>query len=201
MSTRTLPSERDRKMTILLIPFMSCSAKLPIYALFTAAFFQQHRVWVIIGLYLIGILMGVIFALLAKTCLFRGEPVPFVMELPNYRLPTFRNIGLLVLDKAKGFITKALTVIFWATIIIWFLQTFDARLKVVAASDKSLLAAFGNVLLPIFRPLGITDWRISTAFLTGFMAKESVISTLTVLLGGMWIIYPCCLHCLQLLFF
>ncbi len=184
MSTRTLPSERDRKMTILLIPFMSCSAKLPIYALFTAAFFQQHRVWVIIGLYLIGILMGVIFALLAKTCLFRGEPVPFVMELPNYRLPTLRNIGLLVLDKAKGFITKAFTVIFWATIIIWFLQTFDARLNVVAASDKSLLAAFGNVLLPIFRPLGITDWRISTAFLTGFMAKESVISTLTVLLGG-----------------
>ena len=184
MSTRTLPSERDRKMTIMLVPFMSCSAKLPIYALFTAAFFTHNLVPVIIGLYVIGIIVGIIFALVIKNLVFRGEPVPFVMELPNYRFPTPRNIAQLVFAKAKGFITKAFTIIFMATIIIWFLQTFDSRLNVAATSDRSLLAAMGEALLPIFQPLGLNDWRISTAFLSGFMAKESVISTLTVLLGG-----------------
>lgn len=184
MATRTLPSERDRKMTILLVPFMSCSAKLPIYALFTAAFFADHKVPIIIVLYVIGIVVGIIFALIVKNIIFRGEPVPFVMELPNYRFPTARNIAQLVFAKAKGFITKAFTIIFFATILIWFFQTFDSRLNVVTSSENSILASLGTAILPLFEPLGIYDWRISTAFLTGFMAKESVISTLTVLLGG-----------------
>ena len=184
MSARTLPSERDRKMTILLTPFMSCSAKLPIYALFTAAFFKENQVLVIVGLYLIGIITGIIFAYIIKFFAFKGAPVPFVMELPNYRLPGFKNVWRLIYMKAKDFITRAFTLIFFATIIIWFLQNFDTRLNLVDDSAKSLLALVGNFLVPLFEPLGINDWRISTAFITGFMAKESVVSTLTVLLGG-----------------
>ncbi len=184
MATRTLPSERDRKMTILLIPFMSCSAKLPIYFLFTAAFFAQSQVTVILGLYLIGIVTGILFAYIVKTFLFRGEPVPFVMELPNYRMPGARNVYRLIYAKSKSFVTKAFTIIFWATILVWFLQTFDSRLNLAGNSSDSMLAGLGNLLAPVFEPLGINDWRISTAFITGFMAKESVISTLGVLLGG-----------------
>lgn len=171
-------------MTIFLTPFMSCSAKLPIYALFTAAFFKENQVLVILSLYLIGIIVGIIFAFIIKFSVFRGEAVPFVMELPNYRMPSPVNVYRLIYTKAKGFITKAFTIIFWATIIIWFLQTFDSRLNLVANSADSLLALLGNAIVPIFKPLGIMDWRISTAFITGFMAKESVVSTLTVLLGG-----------------
>lgn len=184
MSARTLPSERDRKMTIFLTPFMSCSAKLPIYALFTAAFFADNEVLVILSLYLIGIITGIIFAFFMKYFVFRGEPVPFVMELPNYRLPSPINVYRLIYMKSKDFVTKAFTIIFWATIIIWFLQTFDARLNLVSNSADSMLALLGNFIVPVFKPLGICDWRISTAFLTGFMAKESVVSTLSVLLGG-----------------
>lgn len=184
MATRTLPSERDRKMTIFLTPFMSCSAKLPIYVLFTSAFFIRNQVEVIIGLYLIGILVGIIFAYIMKFTVFRGEPVPFVMELPNYRMPGFSNVYRLIYAKAKDFVTKAFTIIFYATVIIWFLQTFDAKLNLVTDSSQSLLAGLGNFITPLFTPLGIEDWRISTAFLTGFMAKESVVSTLTVLLNG-----------------
>ena len=184
MASRTLPSERDRKMTILLTPFMSCSAKLPIYALFTAAFFEKDQILVILGLYLIGIIVGIITALVMKTFFFDGEGVPFVMELPNYRMPSATNIYRLIYTKAKDFITKAFTIIFWATIIIWFLQTFDSRLNLVVNSSDSMLAVLGNFITPIFKPLGIADWRISTAFITGFMAKESVVSTLTILLGG-----------------
>ena len=184
MSTRTLPSERDRKMTIFLTPFMSCSAKLPIYALFTAAFFTENQVLVILSLYLIGIIVGIVFAYFMKFFVFKGEPVPFVMELPNYRMPSAINVCRLIYMKAKGFVTKAFTIIFWATILVWFLQTFDSRLNLVTDASQSLLAMLGNLLVPVFKPLGITDWRISTAFITGFMAKESVVSTLTVLLGG-----------------
>lgn len=184
MSARTLPSERDRKMTIFLTPFMSCSAKLPIYALFTAAFFADNEVLVILSLYLIGIITGIIFAFFMKYFVFRGEPVPFVMELPNYRLPSPINVYRLIYMKSKDFVTKAFTIIFWATIIIWFLQTFDTRLNLVSNSADSMLALLGNFIVPVFKPLGICDWRISTAFLTGFMAKESVVSTLSVLLGG-----------------
>lgn len=184
MSTRTLPSERDRKMTILLTPFMSCSAKLPIYALFTAAFFAENQVIVILSLYLTGIVVGIIFAYIMKFFVFKGEPVPFVMELPNYRMPGAMNVYRLIYTKSKDFVTKAFTIIFWATIVIWFLQTFDAKLNLVEDSADSLLAMLGNFIVPVFKPLGITDWRISTAFITGFMAKESVVSTLTVLLGG-----------------
>ncbi len=185
MATRTLSSERDRKMTILLTPFMSCSAKLPIYALFTSAFFP--RMWrpvVMIGLYFTGIVCGILYALLLSRTKFTGEPVPFVMELPNYRLPAARSVGQLIWEKAKDFIQKAFTIIFLATIIIWFLQTFDFRLNVAASADESLLALLGGLLAPIFKPLGFGDWRIATALLTGFTAKESVVSTLTVLLGG-----------------
>ena len=185
MATRTLSSERDRKMTILLTPFMSCSAKLPIYALFTAAFFP--RMWrpvVMIGLYFTGIVCGILYALLLNKTKFTGEPVPFVMELPNYRLPAARSVGQLIWEKAKDFIQKAFTIIFLATIIIWFLQTFDFRLNVAASADESLLALLGGLIAPVFRPLGFGDWRIATALLTGFTAKESVVSTLTVLLGG-----------------
>ncbi len=185
MATRTLSSERDRRMTILLTPFMSCSAKLPIYALFTAAFFP--RVWrapVMIFLYLFGILCGILYSLILKQTCFRGEPVPFVMELPNYRLPSPKSVGQLIWEKARDFIQRAFTIIFVATVVIWFLQTFDTRLNVATTPDSSLLALVGSLITPIFKPLGFGDWRISTALITGFTAKESVVSTLTVLLGG-----------------
>ena len=185
MATRTLSSDRDRRMTILLTPFMSCSAKLPIYALFTAAFFP--RVWrapVMIFLYLFGILCGILYSLILKQTRFRGEPVPFVMELPNYRLPSPKSVGQLIWEKARDFIRRAFTIIFVATVVIWFLQTFDTRLNVAATPDSSLLALVGSLIAPVFKPLGFGDWRISTALITGFTAKESVVSTLTVLLGG-----------------
>lgn len=184
MASRTLPSERDRKMTILLTPFMSCSAKLPIYGFFTAAFFPQHGTLVMVGLYFTGMIVGVLFALAARNTAFRGEPVPFVMELPNYRMPGMKNVGQLLWEKAKDFLTRAFTVIFLATIVIWFLQSFDSRLNVVSDSADSLLASAAGAIAPIFQPLGFGDWRISTALITGFMAKESVVSTLTVLLGN-----------------
>jgi ferrous iron transport protein B len=184
MSTRTLSSERDRKMTILLTPFMSCSAKLPIYALFTFAFFPKYSALVMVILYFTGIIVGILYALLLKGSAFKGEPVPFVMELPNYRLPSAKSVGQLIWDKAKDFMTKAFTIIFVASIIIWFLQTFDTRLNVVTDSQNSLLALLGGLVSPLFAPLGFADWRISTALITGFTAKESVVSTLTVLLGG-----------------
>ncbi len=184
MATRTLSSERDRKMTILLVPFASCSAKLPIYALFTAAFFSSHRALVIIGLYLIGILVGIITALVLKKFGFKGNPVPFVLELPNYRMPTPKSVLQLMWQKTKDFVTKAFTVIFLASIIIWALETFDWRLNVVANPEDSLLAMIGSLTAPVFRPLGFGDWKISTALITGFTAKESVVSTLTILLGG-----------------
>jgi len=183
MATRTLPSERDRKMTILLTPFMSCPAKLPIYGFFAAFFFPEQAGLVTVSLYLLGILVAVVFAFLLKTFGFKGEPVPFVMELPNYRMPGAKTVLRLVWDKAKDFITKAFTVIFVATVLIWFLQTFDAKLNVVTDSSDSLLAAAGGLIAPVFKPLGFGDWRLSTALITGFMAKESVVSTLTVLLG------------------
>ena len=184
MASRTLPSERDRKMTILLTPFMSCSAKLPIYVLLTAAFFDRCQTPVIIGLYVLGIAVGLVLAFLLKLTAFRGEAVPFVMELPNYRLPGLKNVWRLIYYKAKYFITKAFTIIFVATVIIWFLQTFDSRLNVAADSADSILCGIGSLLVPLFEPLGISDWRLSTAFLTGFAAKESVVSTISVLLGG-----------------
>ncbi|WP_196000812.1 ferrous iron transport protein B [Clostridium sp. 1001271B_151109_B4] len=184
MATRTLSSERDRKMTILLIPFMSCSAKLPIYALFTYAFFNKYRVLVMVILYFSGIIVGILFAILLKNSAFKGEPIPFVMELPNYRFPSPKSVAQLIWTKAKDFITKAFTIIFVATIIIWFLQTFDTRLNVVSDSAQSILASIGGLISPLFIPLGFGDWRISTALITGFTAKESVVSTLTVLLGG-----------------
>ena len=184
MSTRTLSSDRDRKMTIMLTPFMSCSAKLPIYALFTEAFFPQHAALVMIGLYFTGIIVGIVFAFCLKGTVFKGEPVPFVMELPNYRLPSAKSVWQLIYDKAKDFITKAFTIIFIASIVIWFLQNFDTRLNVVTDQSNSLLALIGSFIAPIFAPLGFGDWRVSTALITGFVAKESVVSTLTVLLGG-----------------
>ena len=184
MATRTLPSDRDRKMTILLTPFMSCSAKLPIYALFTAAFFPKNGTLVMLGLYLGGVVVGILYALALKRTAFKGEPVPFVMELPNYRMPTPRNVLQLIGEKAKDFVTKAFTVIFVATVVIWFLQTFDTRLNVVSDSADSLLALIGGLIAPIFKPLGLGDWRVSTALITGFTAKESVVSTFQVLLGG-----------------
>ena len=184
MASRTLSSDRDRKMTILLTPFMSCSAKLPIYALFTTAFFpRQWRAVVMVGLYLTGIVCGILYALVLKLTRYKGEPVPFVMELPNYRFPSARSVGQLIWEKAKDFLQKAFTIIFVATVLIWFLQTFDTRLN-VAAPDTSLLALIGSWVAPIFKPLGFGDWRVSTALITGFTAKESVVSTLTVLLGG-----------------
>ena len=184
MSTRTLPSEHDRKMTVLLTPFMSCSAKLPVYSLLTAAFFGVRAPLVMVGLYLIGILVGMVAALVLRRTAFKGEPVPFIMELPNYRLPSPRTTLMLVWDKAKGFITKAFTIIFAASVVIWFLQTFDVRLNVVSDQADSLLAGLGGLLAPVFAPLGFGDWRASTALVTGLIAKESVISTLTVLLGS-----------------
>ena len=184
MSTRTLASERDRRMTILLTPFMSCSAKIPIYAVFSAAFFPQAAPLVMIGLYLLGILVGIVAAKVLGATAFRGNPVPFVMELPNYRFPSARSVGQLCWDKAKDFLTRAFTIIFVATIIVWFLQTFDTRLNVVTDSADSLLAAVGTILAPLFVPLGFGDWRVSTALITGFIAKESVISTLGILTGS-----------------
>ncbi|MGN0695949.1 MAG: ferrous iron transport protein B, partial [Oscillospiraceae bacterium] len=184
MATRTLSSERDRKMTIYLTPFMSCSAKMPIYAVFTMAFFKEHRALVMMALYLTGIIVGIIFALIMDKTRFRGNPVPFVMELPNYRLPGMKNVCRLMWDKAKDFIERAFTVIFAASIIIWFLQSFDAKLNPAADSADSLLAALGQLIAPIFAPLGFGDWRAATALITGFTAKEAVVSTMTVLLGG-----------------
>ena len=184
MASRTLPSERDRKMTILLTPFMSCSAKLPIYAFLSAAFFPKYATLVMIALYFTGIIIGLLFALIMGGTFFRGEPVPFVMELPNYRMPGAKNVIQLLWEKAKDFITRAFTVIFVATIIIWFLQTFDSRINVVTDSKDSLLAMVAGFIAPVFKPLGFGNWKITTALITGFMAKESVVSTLTVLVGS-----------------
>ena len=183
MATRTLPSERDRTMTILLTPFMSCSAKIPIYGFFSAAFFPQHAALVMITLYVFGILMGILAALVLEKTAFRGRPVPFVMELPNYRLPSVKSVALLLWEKAKDFLERAFTVIFLATIVIWFLQSFDTRLNVVESSADSLLAMIGQFLAPVFAPLGFADWRCATALISGFIAKESVVSTLEILLG------------------
>ena len=184
MASRTLPSERDRKMTILLTPFMSCSAKLPIYGFFTAAFFPKHGGLVMVALYFGGILMGILMALLLRGTMFRGEAVPFVMELPNYRMPGAKNVGQLLWEKARDFLQRAFTVIFLATIVIWFLQTFGTHLNLVTDSKDSILAVISGKLAPVFAPLGFDDWRISTALITGFMAKESVVSTLSVLFGS-----------------
>ena len=184
MASRTLPSERDRKMTILLTPFMSCTAKLPIYAFFTAAFFPKRGALVMIGLYVFGIVMGILMALIFKKTAFKGEAVPFVMELPNYRLPGAKNVGHLLWDKVKDFLQRAFTVIFIATIVIWFLQNFDMGLNMVSDSQNSILALVAGVLAPIFLPVGFGDWRIVTALISGFMAKESVVSSLTVLFGS-----------------
>ena len=185
MATRTLSSERDRKMTILLTPFMSCSAKLPIYTMLVSAFFPGSlQPLAMIGLYLLGILCGILYALILKHTAFSGEPVPFVMELPNYRLPSAKSVGQLIWEKAKGFVQKAFTIIFAASVIIWVLQTFDIRLNVAATPEVSLLALLGSLISPIFKPLGFGDWRASTALITGFTAKESMVSTLTLLLGG-----------------
>ena len=183
MATRTVSSDRDRKMTILLTPYMSCSAKIPIYAVFAAAFFPQNRGLAMICLYALGIVMGIIVALILKSTAFRGQPVPFVMELPNYRMPSLKSVGLLLWEKAKDFLERAFTVIFMATVLIWFLQTFDTRLNVVADSADSLLALIGQLIAPVFRPLGFADWRMVTALISGFTAKEAVVSTLAVLLG------------------
>lgn len=184
MASRTLPSERDRKMTILLTPFMSCTAKLPIYAFFTAAFFPEHGALVMISLYIFGIMMGILMALIFKKTAFKGEAVPFVMELPNYRMPGVKNVLHLLWEKAKDFLQRAFTVIFIATIVIWFLQNFDTGLNMVSDSQNSILAMAAGVLAPIFIPVGFGDWRIATALISGFMAKESVVSSLTVLFGS-----------------
>ena len=184
MSTRTLPSEHDRKMTVMLTPFMSCSAKLPVYGLLCGAFFPQATVPAMVSLYLIGIAVGCIAALVLNRTAFKGDPVPFIMELPNYRLPSVKTTVMLAWDKAKDFITKAFTIIFAATVVIWFLQTFDIRFNVVADQSQSLLAGLGSIIAPLLAPLGFGDWRASTALVTGLIAKESVISTLTVLLGA-----------------
>ena len=183
MASRTLSSERDRRMTIMLTPFMSCSAKIPIYAVFAAAFFQKYAALVMIGMYLTGIIIGIIVALIFDRTVFRGKPIPFVMELPNYRFPSAKSVLLLMWDKAKDFLQRAFTIIFLATVIIWFLQSFDSRLNVVTDSADSILAAIGHLLAPVFAPLGFNDWRIPTDLITGFTAKEAVISTLGVLMG------------------
>ena len=184
MASRTLPSERDRKMTILLTPFMSCSAKLPIYSLFAAAFFPEHAALVMVSLYFLGIAVGILMAILLKGTVFKGEAVPFVMELPNYRLPGLKNVVQLLWEKARDFLQRAFTVIFVATIIIWFLQSFDLRLSLTADPQQSILAWLASGIAPLFAPLGFADWRVSTALITGFMAKESVVSTLTILYGS-----------------
>ena len=184
MASRTLPSERDRKITILLTPFMSCSAKLPIYSLFAAAFFPEHAALVMVSLYFLGIAVGILMAILLKSSVFKGEAVPFVMELPNYRLPGLKNVVQLLWEKARDFLQRAFTVIFVATIIIWFLQSFDLRLSLTADPQQSILAWLASGIAPLFAPLGFADWRVSTALITGFMAKESVVSTLTILYGS-----------------
>ena len=184
MASRTLPSERDRKMTILLTPFMSCSAKLPIYSLFAAAFFPEHAALVMVSLYFLGIAVGILMAILLKSSVFKGEAVPFVMELPNYRLPGLKNVVQLLWEKARDFLQRAFTVIFVATIIIWFLQSFDLRLSLTDDPQQSILAWLASGIAPLFAPLGFADWRVSTALITGFMAKESVVSTLTILYGS-----------------
>ena len=184
MSTRTLPSERDRKMTILLTPFMSCSAKLPIYAFFVSAFFPKQGWIVMTGLYVLGILFGILAALLFKNTLFKGEAVPFVMELPNYRLPSPRSVMQLLWDKAKDFLQRAFSVILIATIVVWVLQSFDLRFNLVQDSRDSILALLAGLIAPILRPLGLGDWRIATSLITGFMAKESVVSTMGILFPG-----------------
>lgn len=183
MATRTVSSDRDRKMTILLTPYMSCSAKIPIYSVFAAAFFPKKTALVMIGLYLFGILLSLVVATVLRLTVYRGQPVPFVMELPNYRMPSAKSVGLLLWEKAKDFIERAFTVIFIATIIVWFLQNFDTRLNVVGESSQSLLAMIGRVIAPVFKPLGFGDWRTVTALISGFTAKEAVVSTLSVLLG------------------
>ena len=184
MASRTLPSERDRKMTILLTPFMSCSAKLPIYSLFAVTFFPDHAALVMVGLYFLGIIVGILAAFALKGTLFRGEAVPFVMELPNYRLPGLKNVCQLLWEKARDFLERAFTVIFIATIVIWFLQNFDLQLSLTADPQESILALVASCIAPLFAPLGFADWRVSTALITGFMAKESVVSTLTILYGS-----------------
>lgn len=183
MATRTLSSERDRKMTIMLTPFFSCSAKIPIYAVFAAAFFTKYQALVMLGLYVTGILVGILAALVYNKTVFRGNPIPFVMELPNYRFPSLKSVCMLMWDKAKDFLQRAFTIIFLAAIIIWFLQSFDARLNIVQNSADSLLAMIGRWIAPIFRPLGFEDWRIATSLITGLSAKEAVVSTMSVLLG------------------
>ncbi len=189
MASRTLPSERDRKMTILLTPFMSCSAKLPIYAFFAAAFFPKYKALVMVGLYVVGILIGILVALIIRKTLFKGEAVPFVMELPNYRMPALKNVLQLLWEKAKDFLQRAFTVIFVATIVIWFLQSFDLHFNLTADSQNSILAVVAGLIAPVFAPFGFGDWRISTALISGFMAKESVVSTLSVLTGSMDVIH------------
>ena len=189
MASRTLPSERDRKMTILLTPFMSCSAKLPIYAFFATAFFPKYKAIVMVGLYVVGILIGILVALIIRKTLFKGEAVPFVMELPNYRMPALKNVLQLLWEKAKDFLQRAFTVIFVATIVIWFLQSFDLHFNLTADSQNSILAVVAGLIAPVFAPLGFGDWRISTALISGFMAKESVVSTLSVLTGSMDVIH------------
>lgn len=189
MASRTLPSERDRKMTILLTPFMSCSAKLPIYAFFATAFFPKYKALVMVGLYVVGILIGILVALIIRKTLFKGEAVPFVMELPNYRMPALKNVLQLLWEKAKDFLQRAFTVIFVATIVIWFLQSFDLHFNLTADSQNSIIAVVAGLIVPVFAPLGFGDWRISTALISGFMAKESVVSTLSVLTGSMDVIH------------
>lgn len=189
MASRTLPSERDRKMTILLTPFMSCSAKLPIYAFFATAFFPKYKALVMVGVYVVGILIGILVALIIRKTLFKGEAVPFVMELPNYRMPALKNVLQLLWEKAKDFLQRAFTVIFVATIVIWFLQSFDLHFNLTADSQNSILAVVAGLIAPVFAPLGFGDWRISTALISGFMAKESVVSTLSVLTGSMDVIH------------
>lgn len=184
MASRTLPSERDRKMTILLTPFMSCTAKLPIYGFFTAAFFPNRGGLIMTGLYVFGIVMGILMALIFKKTAFKGEAVPFVMELPNYRMPGAKNVLHLLWDKAKDFLQRAFTVIFVATIVIWFLQNFDTGLHMVTDSQNSILALLAGFLAPVFLPVGFGDWRIVTALISGFLAKESVVSSLQVLFGS-----------------
>ena len=183
MSTRTLPSERDRKMTILLTPFMSCTAKMPIYAFFVDAFFPEHKALILIGLYLLGIIISIIMASVFKRTIFKGEAVPFVMELPNYRMPSARSVGQLLWEKASDFLHRAFSVIFIATIVIWLLQSFDLRFRLVADQQQSILAVLSGFIAPLLKPIGLGDWRICTALISGFLAKESVVSTLGVLYG------------------
>ncbi|MBR1627876.1 MAG: ferrous iron transporter B, partial [Lachnospiraceae bacterium] len=184
MSTRTLPSDRDRRMTILLTPFMSCTAKLPIYSFFVAAFFPKNGWMIITGLYILGILLGIAAALLYKKTLFTGEAVPFVMELPNYRMPSARSVLQLLWEKAKDFLMRAFSVILVATIVVWFLQSFNFHFNMVEDAKDSMLAAVAGILVPLFRPIGLGDWRICTSLISGFLAKESVVSVLEVLFGG-----------------